>query len=129
AIEISGSADVTVRQGERDTVRVVGDSEARRGVEVRMSGARLRLETPGSWKFWSREKPRVEVQLRELRQLTISGAADVHALGALEVDSLAVVISGAGNVRIDDLRADTLRFAVRGAGGGELAGQVRELQL
>jgi len=129
AIELSGSAHVTLRQGPRDRIRLPADADARRAVETRVSDGRLLIRTRDSWKFWASEKPRIEVQMRELRRLVISGASDVHAVGPFKAEEVSVSISGAGLVRLDDLRADSLRFVVSGAGDGEMAGQVRELRL
>jgi len=56
-----------------------------------------------------------------------AGASDVYATGPFKTESLSVHISGAGNVRFDELNAGTLRFIVSGAGDGQLSGQVKDL--
>jgi hypothetical protein len=128
-LEIDGSARVTLRQGERDQVFIGGDADVQRGVDVAVIGNRLQIHPSGGWKFWKDAKLQVDVQVRELRQIDLSGATDLHAPGPLKTDRLVVRISGAGNARFDALDAGQLKFDISGAGDGQLAGQVQELGL
>ena len=128
-LELAGAARVMLVQGERDQAFVVGDAEVQRGVEVDLVDRQLIIRPSGGWKFWSSSKPQIQVEVRELRQLTISGASDVHAPGPLRAEQLKLHISGAGNVRLDHLQARLLTFAISGAGDGRLGGQVDELAL
>ncbi|MEW6708109.1 MAG: head GIN domain-containing protein [Pseudomonadota bacterium] len=128
-VQVSGNAQVTLRQGDQDGWRVLGDADSGRGADVRVVGDRLQLNTRNNWKFWSSERPRVEVQMRDLRRLVISGSSEVQVLGPMKVGEVSVSISGAGSVRMDDLQAQALRFDISGAGDGDLAGQVGELRL
>jgi hypothetical protein len=128
-IEVDGTAQVRISQGERDQVFVVGDADVQSGVEVALVGNRLMVRSSGAWKFWSKSKVQVDVQVRRLSQLTLSGAGDVHAPGPIRSERLAIGISGAGTIRFDDLSAGTLKFDISGAGDGQLAGQVGDLGL
>jgi hypothetical protein len=87
------------------------------------------LALPGGWKFWKNSRALVEVRVRELHGVTLSGVADVLAPGPISTPELVVNVSGAGLARFDDLHADTLRFEISGAGDGRLAGQVERLKL
>jgi hypothetical protein len=129
SLEVDGAAQVRLVQGDRDQVVVIGDADVQRGVEVELDRRRLVLHTAGAWKFWSKNKVQVEVQVRRLSQLTLSGASDLHAPGTVRSERLAIGISGAGNVRFDDLNAGTLKFDISGAGDAQLAGQVGDLSL
>lgn len=128
-LELAGAARVVLVQGDRDQAFVVGDAEVQRSVEVDLVDRMLIIRPSGGWKFWNTSKPQVQVEVRELRQLIISGASDVHAPGPLRSEQLKLNISGAGNVRLDHLQARLLTFAISGAGDGRLGGQVDELAL
>lgn len=125
-LEVSGTALIELSQGPRDEAQVVGDDG---GARLSVVGHTLRVHTGDSWKFWSREQPRVKVQMRNVSRIVISGASDIRASGPLQVEQLGIDISGQGQVRLDDVRAEVLRFEVSGAGDGEVAGQVGELRL
>jgi hypothetical protein len=128
-LEVDGSAKVTLSQGERDQVFIAGDAEVQKGVEVELVGNRLEIHPTGGWKFWKDAKLRVDVQMRQVSHINLSGATDLHAPGPVKSDRLVVRISGAGLARFDALNADHLKFDISGAGDGQLAGQVNALGL
>lgn len=128
-LDVDGSGQIRLVQGDRDEVFVAGDDRAQEGVTVRLTGSRLKIELPGGWKFWNGSKAQVEVRARNLGRLTLSGAGDVVAPGPIKVPQMMISISGAGSVRFDDLTADVLKFDISGAGEGQLAGQVSSLGL
>jgi hypothetical protein len=129
-IEIDGSAKVRLIQGERDQVFIAGDDKVHEGVEVDVRNSRLLIHPTGGWKFWNGNKRlQVEVQMRQVSQVTLSGATDLLAVGPIRSEKLGISISGAGQARFDDLTVGALRFDVSGAGDGQLAGQVDALTL
>ena len=128
-LEVDGTAQVRVSQGDRDQVFVGGDEDAQRSVELQLKDNRLVLQPGGAWKFWKKGRIQVEVQMRQLREITLSGASDIQVVGPVKSERLGVSISGAGTVRFDDLNAQALRFDISGAGDAQLAGQVGELAL
>lgn len=128
-IDVDGAARVTLTQGERDQVVIGGDGADQAGIEVDVIGNRLRIRSTGGWKFWKNDKAQVVVQMREVSQINLSGATDLHAPGPIRSDRLVVRISGAGAARFDALSAGQLKFDISGAGDGQLAGQVNELSL
>ncbi|CAN5145520.1 hypothetical protein BH11PSE10_BH11PSE10_07350 [soil metagenome] len=128
-LDVAGSAQVKLSQGERDQVFIAGDAEVQKGVEVDLANNRLTVRPTGGWKFWHSARLQIEVQMRNLSQLILSGASDLHAPGAIKAEKLSVSISGAGLARFDDLMVDQMRFDISGAGDGILAGQVGELAL
>jgi hypothetical protein len=71
----------------------------------------------------------IGITARELRRVSISGAADLVAAQAVQCGKLEVGISGAGLARFDKLRAEQLRFHVSGAGDGQMAGSVGDLSI
>ena len=128
-IEVDGSGQIRLAQSDRDEVFVPGDERAQSRVDLHVSHGRLTVTLPGSWKFWSGGKALVEVHMRSIGHITVSGAADVLAPGPVSGPRLGVELSGAGLVRLDDLRVGELAFDISGAGEGQLAGQVDRLRL
>jgi hypothetical protein len=128
-IYLDGAVQLQLRQGDKEEIVVVGDDDVQELVQVHVSGNRLIINTQGNWKFWNKNRVQVNVQMKNLSHLIISGASDVYATGKFKAESLSLNISGAGNVRFDELTAETLRFNVSGAGDGQIAGQVQDLRL
>ena len=126
-LEIHGSAELRFAQGDTDQVVVEGDEQVQRDVKLDLQGSRLSIRQAGTWKFWNHRRLQVSVTARDLKRLSISGAADVLAARTVRVGSLKVEIAGAGLARFDDLQAEELRFSVSGAGDGQFSGAVDQL--
>jgi hypothetical protein len=130
AIEISGAADVRFVQGEVDQIVVEGDEETQQAVSLSVRNGRLTVHQSGSWKFWTGKRRAVlHITARELKRVTISGAADFSAEGVVQVGRLNVDISGAGQARFDQLKGEELRFVVSGSGDGRVSGQISKLDI
>jgi hypothetical protein len=126
---ISGAAEVRLQQGERDTVFIRGDEALQNSVELRLTGNELLVQPSGGWKFWRSSRLQMEVTMRQLDRLAITGNGEVHAPATFRADRLDVSISGSGLVRFDDLQAQRLSFAIVGSGEGQMRGQSNALSL
>ena len=130
SVVVDGAGQVRLVQGERDEVFVLGDDRAQEGVDIRLVGGRMKIDLPGSWKFWNNGSgAQVEVRMRHLSRLTLSGANDVFAPGPINGDQLTISMAGSGLVRFDQLQVVRLNFDVSGAGEGQLSGKVEQLKL
>jgi hypothetical protein len=127
SVEISGAAAVRFTQGDSDQVFVEGDEATQRSVEVELRNGLLMIHPSGSWKFWSNKRVQLAVTARELKRVTISGAADFVAAAPVQARRLSLDISGAGLARFDQLKAEELRFSVSGSGDAQVAGSVERL--
>ncbi|MGQ3054068.1 MAG: head GIN domain-containing protein [Roseateles sp.] len=129
-LELGGAARDVLVQGERDQCFIAGDEEVQKSVEVVLRGSQLVIRPAGGWKFWhNSNKLFVQVEMRDLSQLTISGASNVHAPGPLQLGVFRLDISGAGSARLDQLQARQLNFAISGAGDGQIGGRVKDMTL
>jgi Putative auto-transporter adhesin, head GIN domain len=128
-LDVEGSAEIRLVQGERDQVLVIGGDEVQQALEIRHTGNRLRISPGGNWKFWNSARPVIEVQMRQPAHLVLSGSSDLHAPGLVKGDQLTISISGSGLARFDDLKVGRLRFDISGAGDGQLNGQADTLLL
>ncbi len=128
-LELAGAARVILVQGDRDQAFIAGDADVQSGVDVELADRQLVIRPNGGWKFWNSSKVFVQVEMRQLRGLSVSGASDVHAPGPLRCDQLKLSISGSGLARLDQLQARQLTFSISGAGDGQLGGRVDELAL
>ena len=130
SLSFTGSALVRLLQGERDEVFVEGDEAVQREVYLVLRGNQLTVRTTGSWMFWrAAERLRLQVTARNLRQISISGAAQLHAPEPFHVDELEIDISGSGLVRFDQLQARALNFHVNGSGDAQLSGSTDALDI
>ena len=130
SVVLDGAGQVRLVQGDRDEVFVAGDANAQEAVDIRLSGSRIKIDLPGSWKFWNNGSgAQVEVRMRNLNKLTLQGANDVVAPGPITGDHLTISMTGSGVAHFDQLQVADLNFEISGAGEGQLAGKVDHLQL
>ena len=129
SVEISGSAVVQFTQGAAQKVRVDGEDDTNKSVDLEVRGGVLHIRPNGGWKFWNAQRARVDITAPELRRVSISGAADFTATQPVKCEQLDVSISGSGLARFDKLQAESLRFRVSGAGDGQIAGSANDLQI
>jgi hypothetical protein len=130
SLDVDGSGQVRLVQGERDEVFVPGNARAQEEVDVRLVGSRMKIDLPGGWKFWSNGNgAQVEVRVRHLSRLTMSGSNDVVAPGLISGDQLTISMAGSGLARFDQLQVGRLNFEISGAGEGQLNGKVDQLRL
>jgi hypothetical protein len=128
-LEIDGAGAVRLVQGDRDEVFVSGDPQTVSSVSVERVGNQMHLSLPGGWKFWEADKTQVEVRMRTVSRITLSGVSDLVASGTIKSPSLGIDIAGSGAARFEDLRAESLNFTISGSGEGQLAGRVEQLKL
>jgi hypothetical protein len=128
-IELAGSANVRLLQGESDELFIAGDAQEQEGVSVTLNQGRLDFRSHTGWKMWPAKRLQVEVTVRQLQELVLSGASDLHAPARFSAGPLSIRLSGAGSARFDDLQAERLEFSISGAGEGFLRGQVNLLDL
>lgn len=130
SLVVDGAGQVRVVQGDRDEVFVSGDAQAQQAVSIQLVGRRMKIDLPGGWKFWSDASgTQVEVRVRHLVQLTMSGANDVVVPGLFSGDHLAISLAGTGLARFDQLQMGSLKVDISGAGEGQLSGKVDQLSL
>jgi len=126
---ITGSATLKLVQGGEDSVFVEGDDEAQGAVRFDVDDGVLRIRPSGAWKFWRSKQLLIVVTARELKRIEIRGAADVVAAEPLALKQVQVRISGAGSVRLDKVKADTLEVSISGVGTAQMAGSAETLQV
>ena len=130
SLVVDGAGQVRIVQGDRDEVFVPGNESAQDDVDIQLSGSRMRIDLPGGWKFWrGGNGALVEVRMRHLNKLTLSGSNDVIAPGPISGDQLTIGMAGSGLARFDQLQVGKLNFEISGAGEGQLIGKVDQLRL
>jgi Putative auto-transporter adhesin, head GIN domain len=88
------------------------------------------VRSGGSWKFWrGAARVKLNVQMRDLKELKVSGATDFVAAEPVRLNSLRIGISGAGLVRFDQFSAEVLRIGVSGSGDAHFNGRVEKLSV
>ena len=130
-VALNGYAELLLVQGEREAVTIEATPRASARIRVRSADGKLTIDAVDDRPWWgflaggSPRPPKVTVHFRTLEALDLAGAVKVVA-ASIEADRLAIEASGAAAVKVDALRAQSLRFAGSGAVKGEFAGSLAD---
>ena len=125
AIEINGSWQVNVTQGDVWQVRFSYPEGDREGLEASVSGERLRLngESPRRWFGGSNTPFGADIVMPTLDELELAGNAEIEFSG-FEGARLVIEIAGAAEVEGRNGSYDELDLSVAGASAIDLQGIV-----
>ena len=130
-VAVGGFAELVLVQGDRESVSIEASPRAAARVRVRSADGQLSIEAVENRPWWSflarggSRPPRITVHFRDLEALELAGAVKVSA-ASIETPALAIDATGAASVKVDALRAKSLRFSAAGAVKGEFAGALDE---
>mgnify|MGYP001769646544 CR=1 FL=1 len=114
-IELSIAGDIELIQGEQFKVILEADADKIKDVETTLKGETLVIETHKSHLF-NNSKVRLTITLPELKSIEISGAGDINAQGEFNCKDLELEISGAGDLKFNQLSVNNLTIDISGAG-------------
>jgi hypothetical protein len=131
AISIEYPADITVRQGDTESVTIEADDNLLPQLAAEVRNGTLHFEnTERNWR--ARVNPTKMVQVT----ITVSDLNEIHFTTAgkmqiegLETDSLSVSVSGAGDITLTELAAKDLELSLSGAGNINADGTTDNLRL
>jgi hypothetical protein len=121
AVALRGPIDVTLRQGESESVQVRADDNLLPLVQTLVEGdgdrRTLRIQLKPGESVRTTHRIEVQVDLVRLDAVSAAGSGDI-AVMALKTPALALSIAGSSDARVEGL--DAARFAVDIAGSGNV---------
>lgn len=123
AVELSGFGELTVTQGDSESLSIEAEDNFLPLIltEVRGNTLVIRIQ---QFTTMNPTKPiRYDVKLKNINALTLSGAGSVQSDG-IKADRLNLTVSGAGNLDIKNAQAADLAVTSSGVGNIQLAGEI-----
>lgn len=121
-IEVSGAATVVYTQGDTLNLKVEADKEEINNVYTTFDGDILTIKAKGNFSH----PYKIYVSGNALNQLTVSGASKFTTPNTINVDSLALVVSGASDVSLKT-KATVVDVTLSGASAIVLEGNTQVL--
>jgi len=118
-IELSGNGEVTVEQGETESLIIEADDNVLPALTSEVEDSVLRLGTKPRTRVQTRNPIRYRVTVTDLTSLDLSGSGSISGAN-LKVNSLRVTISGSGTMNLAG-SADQQELKVSGSGEYEAA--------
>lgn len=114
SLEVTGSAGIDVRRGDRCTIEVHGEDNLVDFLETELVGSTLQVGIKRGVNFTSHLPLKVVATAPAVSEVDLSGSGDVR-LSGLDQDELRVELRGSGDV-VADGRASTVSLALQGSG-------------
>lgn len=129
AIEVTSAIDLRLSQGSENVVAVSAVTEEdRAGIRTEVRNGVLRISYEQKKWFRNGGKIRVYVAAKTLKKVDASGACDVVVSGELNVDELALEMSGASDFR-GAVSGGSLAVKISGASDVSVQGTVKNLNV
>ncbi len=128
SVDFSSIGEVTLIQGETESLVIEADDNLMPYIEVSVSGDKLTIGMKDSTNFsFDGTEPtlRFTLTVKDLSSLEVSGLARVTC-DSLSASDFSLGISGGGDINIDSLTADSLSVELSGLGDITLSGQVTD---
>jgi hypothetical protein len=123
ALELSGSLNVYIKQGDKEIVTVETDENLHEYVVIENRGNSLFIDTQKRISIKKKSKMNVYVTVRDIDRFKISGVGNVETSGILRLKSLDLIIKSVGNVSLD-LEAGNLDARLSSVGKITLSGKI-----
>lgn len=119
-VELRGIGTLVIAEGDTESLEIEAEARVLRKISTEVQGDRLVIAPERS--FRTRQPIEYRLTVDDLSAIELSGAARVEGAG-LSTDRLALIASGSGGVRLDDLSAEVLYVSVAGTGTIEVVGE------
>jgi hypothetical protein len=119
AIDLSGTGEVTIEQGDTESLTIEADDNVLPALTSKVTDSRLKLGKKPGTTVRTRNPIRYRVTLKELTALDVSGAGSVQAR-QMTLQTLQVDISGSGVVNLSGSAVEQ-HIEVSGSGRYEAA--------
>ncbi len=115
----SGSFDVFITLGNKESLRLEGDQDMLSEIETIVEKGILKIRTKDHTKMWNWKKGKVTVYItaKALNTLTMSGSGDMKVEGIIKADHLTTTVSGSGSISFS---ADSREYVGVISGSGEI---------
>lgn len=128
-VEIRYPANVTIKQGESNSVSVESDDNLLPQLSTRVSDGNLIIENTIS--RWSRrvipsDRILINITVKDLSEVRFSSAGEVIIEG-IQSDKLKLSVSGAGNTSLNEVDLGSCEINLSGAGSINANGEINEL--
>lgn len=127
-IDILGSGDLIITQGDHYSLTVETDDNLMEYVKTEVQGITLELsftEEARNKNLQPTQGIVYRVTVQELEAVEIAGSGTITA-GSLESEMLVITVAGSGEVRIDELTTDDLSMQIIGSGDADFRGVARQ---
>ena len=130
-ISLRVSANVHLQQGSTQSVEVKGKEESLKKLITEVNDRKLVIRFPNETFFnkWNPGPIDIYITVPQIDGLSISGSGSITSEGKIESRILDLAISGSGDIKLGDLKAEKVSSALSGSGNIHLSGSQNAVNL
>ena len=123
-ISLRVSANIHLQQGSIQSVEVKGKDESLQKLITEVNDRKLVIRFPNETFFnkWNPGPIDVYITVPQIDGLSVSGSGSITSEGKIESRILDLAISGSGDIKLGDLKAEKISSALSGSGNIHLSG-------
>ena len=117
SLRISGT--VHLKQGNTQSVEISAKSSALEELITEVKDDKLIIRFPNKNFFWNSFNPGnvdIYITIPEIDDLVISGSGNIVAQDRIKSGNLNLAVSGSGDIKLADLKADRVKASISGSG-------------
>ena len=122
-IDVSGGFDVTLVQGNTESVTLTAQENLFEYFTVKVENGTLKIYTRNN--IMSTREMKARITFKNISNLEVSGGGDVNSDTPINAEALDVNISGGGDLR-SVINSDELKCHISGGGDAELEGKTKD---
>ena len=125
-ISLRIGATVHLEQGKEQSLEIVAKSSTLEEIITEVKDRKLIIRFPGKNMFWNSFQPgeiTIYITTPEINGLGVAGSGDIIAEDEIKTRSLDLVVSGSGNIKLEELSAEQVKNTISGSGNIILEGK------
>ncbi len=130
-IALGISADVYVKQGNKQSVRFEGDDEFISKISRKVKNGTWQIEMKDKWNNYKKNygKTKIYVTMKEIQELSVGGSGDIIGENHFDrANQVELSIGGSGSIEVD-VQAKSVEASIGGSGDIDISGQSPDLDL
>lgn len=130
AIEVDYPAQVIVRQGAKESVKIQAEDNLLPGLRTRVQNGTLEISyrRQNGKRVHPTEAVRITIVVKNLDDIEFTSAGEL-VIEEIESDELDVSLSGAGTLKLEEIQVKNLHVSLSGAGSMTASGTAEDLDL
>ena len=102
-LQLDGVFNLTLTQSDQESIEVVGDESMIKKLLINQDGDLLTLSTEEDLNnnFLARKELRINLNLKDLKELNYDGVGNVKTMGTFKVADVRLIGAGVGNLELD----------------------------
>ena len=128
AIEVTGSMDVELVNGNEGNIKVTTDENVHEYLVIETKDGTLNIKTKKNVSLKTKKGIHISVPFKDINEITLTGSGDIVTKSRIKASSFDVDLTGSGDIVLD-IEADEIDAKVTGSGDLKMTGRVTDFEV